>query len=107
MLKEVDEEDAKIKSSATNRYNVLKECRVNEIKIPLTEDSKPLTSLPMTDMPRPDADAMDVDEDPDSTQIQPAEVDDYGIDVDFDELDEEFMPDTVEILETVSTEADF
>jgi structural maintenance of chromosome 1 len=107
VLKEVDEEDAKIKSSATNRYNVLRECRVNEIKIPLTEDSKPLTSLPMTDMPRPDADAMDVDEDPDSTQIQPAEVDDYGIDVDFDELDEELKTEIVEILETVSTEADF
>jgi structural maintenance of chromosome 1 len=61
----------------------------------------------MTDMPRPDADAMDVDEDPDSTQIQPAEVDDYGIDVDFDELDEELKTEIVEILETVSTEADF
>ncbi|KAH8638329.1 Structural maintenance of chromosomes protein 1 [Alternaria alternata] len=106
VLKEVDEEDAKIKSSATNRYNVLKECRVNEIKIPLTEDSKPLTSLPMTDMPRPDADAMDVDEDPDSTQIQPAEVDDYGIDVDFDELDEELKTEIVEILETEDEQDD-
>jgi structural maintenance of chromosome 1 len=106
VLKEVDEEDAKIKSSATNRYNVLKECRVNEIKIPLTEDSKPLTSLPMTDMPRPDADAMDIDEDPDSTQLQPAEVDDYGIDVNFEELDEELRTEIVEILESVSTEVD-
>ena len=102
VLKEVDEEDAKIKSSATNRYNVLKECRVNEIKIPLTEDSRPLTSLPMTDMPRPDADAMDIDEDPDSTQIQPAEVDDYGIEVDFEELEEELKTEIVEILESVS-----
>ncbi|CAN9151266.1 unnamed protein product [Alternaria alternata] len=88
VLKEVDEEDAKIKSSATN------------------QDSKPLTSLPMTDMPRPDADAMDVDEDPDSTQIQPAEVDDYGIDVDFDELDEELKTEIVEILETEDEQDD-
>jgi structural maintenance of chromosome 1 len=102
VLKEVDEEDAKIKSSATNRYNVLKECRVNEINIPLTEDSNPLTSLPMTDMPRPDADAMEIDEDPDATQIQPAEVDDYGIEVDFEELDEELRTEVVEILENVS-----
>jgi structural maintenance of chromosome 1 len=100
VLKEVDEEDAKIKSSATNRYNVLKECRVNEIKIPLAEDSSPLTSLPMTDMPRPDADAMDIDEDPYSTQIQPAEVDDYGIDVDFEELEEELRTEMVEIFES-------
>jgi structural maintenance of chromosome 1 len=106
VLKEVDEEDAKIKSSATNRYNVLKECRVNEIKIPLTEDSKPLTSLPMTDMPRPDDDAMDIDEDPDSTQLQPAEVDDYGIEVNFEELDEELRTEIVEILESVSTQID-
>ncbi|CAO2657490.1 Nn.00g036160.m01.CDS01 [Neocucurbitaria sp. VM-36] len=99
VLKEVDEEDAKIKTSATNRYNTLKECRVNEIRIPLTSDSNPLTSLPMTDMPRPDADAMDVDEDPDSTQIQTAEVDDYGIEVDFEELDEEIRTELLEILE--------
>lgn len=102
VLREVDEEDAKIKSSATNRYNVLKECRVNEIKIPLTEDSRPLTSLPMTDMPRPDADAMDIDEDPDATQIQPAQVDDYGIEVDFEELEDELKNEVIEILETVS-----
>ncbi|KAJ4374034.1 Structural maintenance of chromosomes protein 1 [Neocucurbitaria cava] len=99
VLKDVDEEDAKIKTSATNRYNTLKECRVNEIRLPLASDSSPLTSLPMTDMPRPDADAMDVDEDPDSTQIQPAEVDDYGIEVDFEELDEEMRTELLEILE--------
>lgn len=101
VLKEVDEEDAKIKTSATNRYNVLKECRVNETGIPLTEDSKPLTSLPMTEKPLPDADAMDIDEDPDSTQIQTAQVDDYGIEVDFEELEEELRSDVLEILEAV------
>ena len=99
VLKEVDLEEAKIKTSATNRYNTLKECRVNEIKIPLASDSNPLTSLPMTDLPRPDADAMDVDEDVDNTQIQQPEVDDYGIEVDFDELEEELRNDLLEILE--------
>lgn len=107
ILKAVDEEDAKIKTSATNRYNTLKECRVNEIKIPLSADSNPLTSLPLTDLPRPDVDAMDVDEDPDSTQIQPAEVDDYGIEVDFEELDEELRTELLEILESVSIVASF
>ncbi|KAJ4358889.1 Structural maintenance of chromosomes protein 1 [Ascochyta clinopodiicola] len=101
VLREVDSEEAKIKTSATNRYNTLKECRVNEINIPLTPDSKPLTSLPMTDLPRPDADAMDVDEDPDNTQIQQPEVDDYGIDVDFEELEEELKTELLEILENV------
>ena len=101
VLKEVDEEDAKIKTSATNRYTTLKECRLNEIDIPLTPDSAALTTLPMTDMPRPDTNAIDIDEDPDSTQIQTAEVDDYGIEVDFEELDEDLRTELLEILESV------
>jgi structural maintenance of chromosome 1 len=100
VVKEVNEEDAKIKTCATNRFNVLKDCRVNEINIPLTEDSKPLASLPMTDAP--DVDAMDVDEDPESTMIEPAQVDDYGIEIDFEELDEELRTELTEILEHVS-----
>ena len=102
VLREVDSEEAKIKTSATSRYNTLKECRVSEVNIPLTSDSNPLTSLPMTDLPRPDADAMDVDDDPDSTQIQQPEVNDYGIEVDFDELEEELRTELLEILENVS-----
>jgi len=102
VLREVDEEDAKIKTCATNRFNVLKDCRVNEIAVPLTEDSRPLASLPMTDAPRPDADAMDIDEDPDSTQIEPAQVNDFGIEVDFEELDEDLRTELLEILENVS-----
>ena len=103
VVKAVAEEDAKIKTSATNRFNILKECRVNEIDVPLVEGSQPLTALPITDMPLPDADAMDIDEDPDSTQIQTATVDDYGIEVDFEELDEELQTELQEILEKVST----
>ncbi|CBX94890.1 similar to structural maintenance of chromosomes protein 1A [Plenodomus lingam JN3] len=106
VLKEVNEEDAKIKTCATNRYNVLKECRVNEIAIPLTEDSNSLTSLPITDMPQPDADAMDVDEDPDSTQIQTAQVDDYGIEVDFEELEEDLRTEILDILESEDDPSD-
>ncbi|KAL5117693.1 Structural maintenance of chromosomes protein 1 [Pleosporales sp. CAS-2024a] len=99
VLAAVTQEDAKIKTCATNRFNVLKDCRVNEINIPLTADSKPLASLPMTDGPRPDADAMDVDENPDTTQVEPVEVDDFGIEVDFDQLDEELRTELLEILE--------
>lgn len=104
VLKEVDEEDAKIKTSATNRYNTLKECSVNEIRVPVTSDSKPLSSLPMTEKLRPEEDAMDIDEDPDSTQIQTTEVSDHGIEIDFEELDEELRTELVEILEQVSTQ---
>jgi structural maintenance of chromosome 1 len=105
VLRAVDSEEAKIKTSATNRYNTLKECRVNEIKIPLTTDSRPLTSLPMTDLPRPDADSMDVDEE-DNTQVQQPEIDDYGIDVDFDELEEELRTELIEMLEADDSDND-
>ena len=98
VLRAVDMEEAKIKTSATNRYTTLKECRVNEIKVPLTPDSKPLASLPMTDQPRPDDDAMDVDEDVDNTQIQQPEVDDYGIEVDFEELEEDLRNELLDML---------
>ncbi|KAF2997374.1 Structural maintenance of chromosomes protein 1 [Curvularia kusanoi] len=94
VLRAVDSEEAKIKTSALNRYTTLKECRVNEIKIPLTGDSKSLASLPMT----ADADTMDVDEDPDATQIQQPEVDDYGIDVDFEELEEDLRNELLDML---------
>ena len=95
-------EDAKIKASGANRFNILKDCRVNEINIPLTETSRPLTSLPMTDAPRRDADAMDVDEDPETTQFEPVQINDHGIDVDFDELDEELRTELLEAMENVS-----
>lgn len=102
VVKEVDVEDAKIKASGANRFNILKDCRVNEINIPLTETSRPLTSLPMTDAPRRDADAMDVDEDPETTQFEPVQINDHGIDVDFDELDEELRTELLEAMENVS-----
>jgi structural maintenance of chromosome 1 len=106
VLRAVDTEEAKIKTSATNRYTTLKECRVNEIKVPLTPDSKPLASLPMTDQPRPDDDAMDVDEDVDNTQIQQPEVDDYGIEVDFEELEEDLRNELLDILSNDDSDDD-
>ena len=52
----------------------------------------------MTDQPRPDDDAMDVDEDVDNTQIQQPEVDDYGIEVDFEELEEDLRNELLDML---------
>lgn len=106
-MRQVNDEDAKVKTCATKRFNILKHCKLNEINLPLTADSEPLASLPMTDAARPDADAMDVDQDPESTMIEPAQVDDFGIEVDFDELDEELRTELVEILENVSVRLAF
>jgi len=101
VLKEVEEQEQTIKTRAAERYNLLKKCRLDEIKIPLTSDSAPLTSLPMTDAARQDPDAMDLDE-PDTTQIEQPEVDDYGIEPDFEKLDDELREEIDEILEKAS-----
>ena len=87
VMRDVDRLEADIKRTAASRYSLLRKCRVDEIKIPLTKGSTPLTSLPMSDVAQPDPDAMDVDEDP--TQIQQPEINDYGIEVDFDALDDD------------------
>jgi hypothetical protein len=64
------------------------------VKIPLKRGSAQLTALPLDELMGAEEDAMDVDgdeEEPGSSRIQGVglEVQDYGIEVDFEELDEE------------------
>lgn len=94
--------EAEIKRTASQRYALLRKCRVDEIKIPLTADSGSLNSLPMGDVA---GEEMDLDDDVDATQIQAPEVDDYGIEVDFDELDEELQENDSAATEAKLTEA--
>lgn len=92
---EVQQLEIDIKNRAMERYSMLKKCRLDEIKIPLTRDSAALTSLPMTDAIRQqDPDAMDVDEEEDT---QP-DIDDYGIEPDFEKLDNELRDEIDDIL---------
>jgi structural maintenance of chromosome 1 len=105
VMKDVEEQEQVIKSRSAERYNLLKKCRLDEIHIPLTEGSATLTSLPMTDTAREDPDAMDVDE-PDPTQIEDPTVEDYGIELDFEELDEELRTELDEILEQEDSDDD-
>ncbi|TGZ79951.1 RecF/RecN/SMC protein [Ascodesmis nigricans] len=50
---------------AANRYSILRRCKLEEIQLPLTDDSAPLDTLPIDDtlsLPDPDdPDAMDLD----------------------------------------------
>lgn len=65
---------------------------MEEIEIPLTEGSVSLDDLPIDDtLQQNDPDAMDVDEDedPSASAVQKVEVQDYGIDVDFEDLDDD------------------
>lgn len=105
VMKDVEEQEQLIKSRSAERYNLLKKCRLDEIQIPLTEESATLTSLPMTNTAREDPDAMDVDE-AEPTQIEDPTVEDYGIEPDFEELDEELRVELDEILEQEDNEDD-
>ena len=72
---------------ASGRYSLLRRCKLENILLPLQEESAGLDRLPLDDILRADNDAMDIDEDQEA--ITPVEVQDYGITVDFDDLDED------------------
>lgn len=74
--------------NAASRYTLLRRCKLENINLPLDEESEMLDRLPIDDIIQADPDAMDVDEDPDATTFQSANIQDYGIIVDFDDLDE-------------------
>ena len=88
--------------NAANKYTLLRRCKLENINLPLEEDSKGLDQLPI-DMVQADADAMDLDEDPDATAFQTSDIQDYGIEVDFDDLDEDLR----EVIPTHSHENQF
>jgi structural maintenance of chromosome 1 len=90
-LKQVAEKEAEVQRSNASRYTLLRKCRIEEIKIPLSEGSEPLNALPLNEMQGADPDAMEMDEDEQQGAVE--EVQDYGIDVDFEALDEELMED--------------
>lgn len=87
-LKSIQGLEADRQFNAANKYTLLRRCKLENINLPLEEESKPLDQLPI-DIVQADADAMDVDEDPDATAFQTSDIRDYGIEVDFDDLDED------------------
>lgn len=87
-LKAVASLEAERQLNAASRYTLLRRCKLEDINLPLEEDSAPLDQLPI-DILQADPDAMDVDEDPDATSFQPSNIQDYGIEIDFDDLDED------------------
>ncbi|MCJ1429572.1 Structural maintenance of chromosomes protein 1 [Sticta canariensis] len=88
-LKAVAGLEAERQLNAASRYTLLRRCKLEDINLPLEEESTPLDQLPIDDILQADPDAMDVDEDPDATNFQPSNVQDYGIQIDFDDLDED------------------
>ena len=87
-VKTISSLEADRQLNASGRYTLLRRCKLENIRIPLEEDSNNLDDLPLNTV-QADADAMEIDEDQEATTLQPSEVQDYGIVVDFDDLDED------------------
>jgi structural maintenance of chromosome 1 len=87
-LKAVATLEVEAQRNATNRYALLRRCKLEDITIPLVGDSNSLDQLPIDGMFQGDPDAMDMDEDPDSS-IRPTFVQDYGIRVEFGDLQDD------------------
>ena len=86
-LKAVAELEATVQRNAAERFALLRKCRIDEVKIPLASDSRPLTELPLNEVTENgDGDAMDVDG---ADGLHIPEIRDYGIEVDFDHLDDD------------------
>ena len=96
ILKSIQGLESDRQLSAANKYTLLRRCKLENIKLPLEEESRSLDKLPI-DVVQADADAMDVDEDPDATAFQTSDIQDYGIEVDFDDLDEDLREVSLDI----------
>ena len=95
--------EAEIQRNAAGRYALLRKCKLEDITLPLTNDSNSLDQLPIDGITHTDPDAMDVDEDVDQSSIQPTVVQDYGIEIDFDDLDDDLKEVKCSGLQFVST----
>lgn len=84
--------EGEIERNAAGRYAVLRRCKLEEIGIPLVEGSVAIDDLPIDDALQqndPDAMEIDEDEDPSASAAHKVEFQDYGIEVDFEELDDD------------------
>lgn len=83
-----------VQRTSSQRYSLLRKCKIEEIKLPFTAESASFESFPLGDIlqepTQQSADGMDIDaEDPDESTFGATLVQDYGIEVDFDELDDD------------------
>jgi structural maintenance of chromosome 1 len=93
--KQIAEHEAAIQRSNAGHYALLRKCRIEEIKIPLAEESNDLTELPLNDMQGADPDRMDVD----GEDLGDEDFQDYGIEVDFNALNDELKEDEGQAVE--------
>ncbi|KAJ0278455.1 hypothetical protein Brms1b_003580 [Colletotrichum noveboracense] len=85
--KEINALETVVQKNSAGKFALLRRCKLEQMQIPLQEGS--LDNLPNEDnLLRQDADAMDVDE-KDDEEMMTAALENHGIEVDYDSLDEE------------------
>ncbi|KAG9032708.1 Structural maintenance of chromosomes protein 1, partial [Tulasnella sp. UAMH 9824] len=84
-MKDITLMNDQIEKGASERFSIYRKCKLEEIALPVIRGN--LNKVPMEENLR-DEMAMDVDEDEDATQ-RPKQVQDYGIEIDFETLDED------------------
>ena len=107
-LKAISALEGDLQRHSSARYGQLRKCKIENIDIPLTEDSADLDTLPINDLSGNvgDESAMEVDdEDPTSSALQAHTTTDYGINPDFDSLDEDLRDQSSPEVEAQLTEA--
>ena len=85
--KAITQLETDVQRTGAGRYALLRRCKLEQIAIPLTQQSRKLDTLPVDDnVLQTDPDAMDVDEGDEAPQELTT---DYGIEVDFEDLGDE------------------
>ncbi|KAI0003629.1 RecF/RecN/SMC protein [Xylariaceae sp. FL0662B] len=79
--------ETEVQKNSAAKFALLRRCRLEQINIPLKEGS--LDNLPNEDnLLHQDTDAMDIDDGDDAVLMEDA-MNDYGIEIDFDQLDDD------------------
>jgi structural maintenance of chromosome 1 len=93
--------ESEIQRNSSDRYTLLRRCKLDDIAVPLAAGSAPLDRLPMGELVQGvDQDAMDADEeDPTASEVRAPVTDDYGIEPDYDNLDDDLKEDESEAVD--------
>ncbi|KAF2484153.1 condensin complex component SMC1 [Neohortaea acidophila] len=105
-LKAVAELEATVQTANSNRYAALRQCKVENINVPLEADSGSIDKLPVEDaILEEGGDAMDVDGE--EGTIRTPQFNSYGINIDFSDFDDDLKEDSSsdcegQLLETIA-----
>ena len=90
-MKAISSLDADRQLNASSRYTLLRRCKLEDIRLPLEDSSRSLDQLPLDGIVQVDPDVMEVEVememDLEMTTFRPSDVEHYGIEIDYDDLD--------------------